>query len=98
MDKIRIMLVEDEAITALCIRDSLEHLGYELVATISRGAEAVRRAIELKPDLILMDITLADAMSGIEAAERIRETEQIPIIFMTAHTDSATLAKAKKAE
>lgn len=98
MSKIRIMLVEDEAITALCIRDSLEGLGYELVATISRGEEAVRRAIELKPDLILMDITLADAMSGIEAAEQIRLRKPIPIIFMTAHTDNETLARAKRVE
>ena len=98
MHKTRIMLVEDEAITALCIRDSLQHLGYELVATIARGEEAIRRAAELQPDLILMDITLADEMNGIEAAERIQQTQQIPIIFMTAHTDTATLARAKRTE
>jgi signal transduction histidine kinase/AmiR/NasT family two-component response regulator len=91
------MLVEDEAVTALCIRDSLEHLGYAVVATITRGEEAVRQAAELQPDLILMDITLADATSGIEAAEQIQQTQQqIPIIFMTAHSDTATLARAKR--
>ena len=98
MPKTRIMLVEDEAITALCIRDSLQNLGYELVATIARGAEAVRQATELRPDLILMDITLADEMTGIEAAERIQQTQKIPIIFMTAHNDTATLARAKQTE
>ena len=96
MHKTRIMLVEDEAITALCLRDSLERLGYEVVATIARGEEAIRQAAELCPDLILMDITLADAVNGIEAAERIHQTQPIPIIFMTAHTDSATLARAKQ--
>jgi signal transduction histidine kinase/DNA-binding response OmpR family regulator len=96
MNKTRIMLVEDEAITALCIRDSLEHLGYEWVATVARGEEAIQRAAELRPDLILMDITLADEMNGIEAAERIHQTQPIPIIFMTAHTDSETLARAKQ--
>lgn len=96
MQKTRIMLVEDEAITALCLRDSLQGLGYELVATIARGEEAVRLAAELRPDLILMDITLAGKMTGIEAAEHIRQAQQIPIIFMTAHTDSETLDRAKR--
>ena len=96
MHKPRIMLVEDEAITALCLRDSLQHLGYDLVATIARGDEAIRQAAALRPDLILMDITLAGAMNGIEAAERILQTQSIPIIFMTGHTDSDTLARAKQ--
>lgn len=98
MHEARIMLVEDEAITALCIRDSLHHLGYELVATIARGEDAIRQAAELRPDLILMDITLAGEMNGIEAAERILQSQPIPIIFMTAHTDTETLARAKRTE
>lgn len=92
------MLVEDEAITALCIRNDLNQLGYELVATISCGSEAIRSAAELCPDLILMDITLADDMSGLEAAEHIYRAQQIPIIFLSAHTDNITLEQAKKAE
>ncbi|MBE0503379.1 MAG: response regulator, partial [Desulfuromonadales bacterium] len=96
--KIRIMLVEDDVVTALCTRDSLGFLGYEVVVTIARGEEAVEQAAKLQPDLILMDITLDGAMNGIEAAEQIRQTQQIPIIFMTAHSDGETLARAKRAE
>lgn len=98
MDKIRIMLVEDDAVTALCTRDSLGFLGYEVLATLARGEEAAAQAAKLQPDLILMDITLAGAMNGIEAAEQIHQTQQIPIIFMTAHSDGETLARAKRAE
>ena len=98
MNKIRILLVEDDVVTALCAREWLSRLGYEVLATIARGEEAVAQAEELQPDLILMDITLAGAMSGIEAAEQIRQAQQIPIIFMTAHSDVETLARAKRAE
>ena len=96
--KIRIMLVEDDAVTALGTRDSLRFLGYEVLATIASGEEAAEQAAELQPDLILMDITLSGAMNGIEAAEQIGQTQQIPIIFMTGHSDAETLARAKRAE
>jgi len=96
--KIRIMLVEDDVATSLCTRDSLAFLGYEVVVTIARGEEAVEQATKLQPDLIMMDISLAGAMNGIEAAEQIRQTQSIPIIFMTAHSDGETLARAKRAE
>ena len=95
MAKTRIMLVEDEAITAMDIRTSLEELGYEVPAVASRGADAVRLAGETRPDLILMDITLDGAMNGIEASRQIQSALHIPIIFLTAHMDSDTLAQAK---
>lgn len=98
MTKKRIMLVEDEAITARDFRTNLEELGYEVPVVATRGAEAVRLADEFKPDLILMDITLEGAMTGIEAAGQILLAQQIPIIFLTAHCDSETLAQAKTAE
>ena len=98
MEKIRILLVEDDVVTALCAREWLSRLGYEVLATIARGEEAVAQAAKLQPDLILMDITLSGAMSGIEAAEQIHQTQPIPIIFMTAHCDAETLTRAKRAD
>ena len=98
MDKIRILLVEDDVVAALCTRECLSLLGYEVLATIARGEESILQAAKLQPDLILMDITLAGAMNGIEAAEQIRKTQQIPIIFMTAHIDAETLDRAKRAD
>lgn len=83
----RILIVEDEAITALDLKYSLEELGYEVVDTVDTGQDAIDTAIETKPDVVLMDIKLKGAMEGIEAAEIISEYK-IPIIYLTANTDT----------
>ncbi len=91
----RIMIVEDEFIVALDIRTRLEDLGYDVPAVASSGEEAVAKANELRPDLILMDIMLRGQMDGIEASREIRRRLNIPCIFLTAHADNATLQRAK---
>jgi CheY-like chemotaxis protein len=91
-----IMLVEDEAITAMDIQRMLEKIGYSVPVTISSGEESVQKAISIKPDLILMDIMLSENMDGIEAAELIRREADIPIIYLTASTDPATIKRAEK--
>ena len=98
MDKKKIMLVEDEAVTALDLEANLRGLGYEVTAVVTSGEEAVRMAAELHPDLILMDITLAGPMSGIEAAALIRKSNAIPIVYLTAHADAKTINRAKITE
>ena len=98
MDKKRLLLVEDEAVTAMNLKSNLIDLGYELPAIVSTGEEAIRAAAELLPDLILMDITLDRSMSGIEAADVIHKSYARPIVFLTAHSDSETIRKAKTAE
>ncbi len=90
----RVLLVEDEAIVALDVRRRVEHLGYEVVAVAVSGEQALSTNDELKPDLVLMDIQLAGDMDGVEAATRIRERSATPIIFLTAHSDPATLKRA----
>ena len=94
--KERIMLVEDELITALDIQRMLECVGYEVSATISTGEEAVRRARDINPDLIIMDIFLSSAMDGIEATDIIVKQLDIPVIFLTANADTNTLKRADK--
>jgi signal transduction histidine kinase len=94
----KIMVVEDEFITATALKSHLLQLGYEVVATVDSGAEAIRKAAELRPDLILMDIVLLGAMSGIEAACEIKQTLDVPVVYLTAHTDAETLATAKLSE
>ena len=89
----RILIVEDEAITALDLKYSLEELGYEVVDTVDTGQDAIDTAIETKPDVVLMDIKLKGAMEGIEAAEIISEYK-IPIIYLTANTDTDTFEKS----
>ena len=90
MTKTRILVVEDEFITATDIRNSLEGMGYEVPAVIDTGDEAIRKAGELRPSLVLMDIGLAGKMTGIEAATQIRERFGIPVIYLTAHSDEST--------
>ncbi len=98
MDKPQILVVEDEQLVALEIQMCLTGMGYDVIAMVSTGDEAVRKAVELDPDLILMDIRLKGPVDGIEAAEQIRSVKQIPIIFLTASTDDDTLRRAKQTE
>ena len=94
----RIMLVEDEVIVAMDVRQRLETLGYEVVAHATSGEEAVRSAKETSPNLILMDIKIRGAMDGIETAAKIRASQDIPIIYLTAFADDATLKRASLTE
>jgi CheY-like chemotaxis protein len=82
-----ILIVEDETITALDLRNQLRQLGYGMTALAKSGEDAVRMSEEFNPDLILMDVKLAGAMNGIEASQRIRKTRTIPVIYVTAHAD-----------
>jgi len=96
--KIRILVVEDELIIAKGIEKRLKALGYAVTDTAASGEEAVEKALEALPDLILMDINLPGTMDGVTAAEKIRAVADIPVIFLTAYTDSDTLARAKISE
>jgi len=94
----KILVVEDEAITAMDIKRSLEMLGFNVVSTVSRGNDAVLKTDELRPDLILMDIVLKGDMDGIEAANIIKERFDIPVVYLTAHSDDTTFERAKLTE
>jgi signal transduction histidine kinase len=91
----KILIVEDESIIALYIKRNLLEAGYEVVAIVGSGEEAVESAAIYQPDLILMDIRLQGAMDGIEAARQIGEQSEVPIVFLTAHTDRDMLDRAK---
>ena len=91
----RIIVVEDEAITALNLKYDLEDLGYEVLETIDTGDEAIEKSREMFPDIVLMDINLKGDTNGIEAANDISEMG-IPIIFLTANTDDLTAFEALK--
>ncbi len=94
----RILIVEDERITAEDLRDILTDLGYTVTASVSSGDEAIARAEDTMPDLALMDIRIKGQMDGTEAARILRERFNIPVIYLTAHADSATVARAKNSE
>lgn len=84
-----ILIVEDESITALDLKFTLEELGYEVVGIADTGEKAVNLAAELSPDLTIMDIHLKGEMTGIDAAKRLSELN-LPVIFLTAYSDEKT--------
>jgi PAS domain S-box-containing protein len=95
MSKTAILIVEDEAIVAADLDGKLRQLGYEVAGIAAGGEEAVALTGRLRPQLVLMDIRLEGAMDGIEAAEAIRLQDDVPVIYLTAYSDPATLGRAK---
>ncbi|MHC1744839.1 MAG: response regulator [Syntrophobacteraceae bacterium] len=95
MSKVTVLVVEDEAIVAADLSGKLRELGYEVSGIAAEGEEAVALARQSRPDVVLMDISLRGAMDGIEAAEAIRSLHDVPVIYLTAHGDPATLDRAK---
>ena len=98
MAKAQIMVVEDEAIVAEDIQTRLTSLRYAVSAVVSSGDEAIAKAGETRPDLVLMNIRLKEDMDGIEAAEEIRARFDIPVVYLTAYADEDTLQRAKITE
>jgi DNA-binding NtrC family response regulator len=94
----RILIVEDEQITAEDLRDILTDLGYTVTDVVSNGAAAIDRAEKNPPDMALMDIRIKGDMDGTETARILREQFNIPVVYLTAHADRATLERAKVAE
>jgi len=98
MVKGQILVVEDNSIVVMEIRDRLESLGHAVCATASSGEEAIRKAGETHPDLVVMDIRLKGDMDGVEAAQEIHARFDIPVIYLTAYADNDTLQRAKITE
>lgn len=93
-----ILVVEDETIIARGIEKRLKELGYAVAGLASTGEEAIRMATQLRPDLTLMDVHLGAGMDGVQAADVIRTTLGIPVVYLTAHSDESTLRRAKLTE
>jgi DNA-binding LytR/AlgR family response regulator len=98
MTSIRVLVIEDESIVSKDIQNSLKKLGYLIAGSASNGEKAIELALSEQPDVILMDIMLKGDMTGIEAAEAIKKQYDVPIIYLTAYADSATLSRAKITE
>jgi CheY-like chemotaxis protein len=98
MSATKILIVEDEVIVAMDLQQRLEELGYLVVGNAVSGAEALQQAGTLAPALVLIDIRLQGSMDGIEAANEIRRCFDIPVVYLTAHSDELTLSRAKLTE
>lgn len=90
----RILIVEDEIITAMDLAAELEEMGYLVVDTVGTGYETIRKSELFRPDLILMDIVLSGELDGIEVAKQLHDLD-IPVVYLSAYTDDATVEKAK---
>ncbi len=98
MVRARIQIVEDERIVALNIQQRLEEVGYIVTANVTTGEQAIQKAAETAPELVLMDIKLKGKVDGIEAAAQIQTCLNIPVVYLTAYTDDETLQRAKLTE
>jgi chemotaxis response regulator CheB len=94
----RILIVEDESVIATGLQRSLTKMAYDVIDWVPTGEAAIELAEQERPDLVLMDIHLAGALSGVDTARRIWERLQIPVVYCTAHTDLETLAAVQTSE
>jgi two-component system cell cycle sensor histidine kinase/response regulator CckA len=93
-----VLIVEDDGLIAAGLQSVLTRLGYVVLAVVASGEDAVQQAAETRPDLVLMDIRLTGELDGIAAAEQIRTRFDVPVVYLTAHTDEDLLQRAKITE
>ena len=98
MAKADILIVEDEAVVAADLAGKLERAGYRSVGIAADGIDAVETAKAMAPDLVLMDIRLSGTIDGIDTAAKIRAFRNVPIVYLTAHSDADTLRRAATTE
>jgi len=98
MGSARILVAEDEVLTGLALKSCLEGFGYDVPDVVASGEEAVEKSRALEADLVVMDIHLDGAMTGIEAAAMIKRSSRVPVVYLTAYSDEETLGQAKITE
>jgi DNA-binding LytR/AlgR family response regulator len=94
MPAVKILIVEDESLVAMDMSDTLIRLGYDVLPTAQNYDEAIATLSEKSPDLVLMDINLGHGKTGIDLAQVIRTRYDLPFVFLTSHSDKATVALA----
>jgi CheY-like chemotaxis protein len=91
----KILLVEDDDVIAKVADWRLKNLGYSVCGRATTGAEAMELVVNTKPDLVLMDINIRGDIDGIETAKMIKKGFNIPVVYVTSHSDGPTLERAK---
>jgi two-component system, sensor histidine kinase and response regulator len=92
----KVLIVEDEAIAALSLQESLLQLGYEITGLAASGPEALRSIEHMRPDLVLLDINLQGEADGIAVGRQLMQEHQLPVVFLTAYSDRATIERARE--
>ncbi len=98
MQKKSILIVEDEPIIAADLQDRLIDLGYNVLASVDTGEAALLKVRQQLPDLVLLDVQLAGKLNGVDTALLLRETTNVPLIFLTSNSDDATFRRARQAQ
>ncbi len=96
-NKLKVMIVEDEGIIAFDLRQTLEKMGYTVTASVSSGVDAIEKAANDQPDIILMDIKLKSKLDGIDAAQIISFKHHIPVIYLTSYNNNEIRQRAATA-
>lgn len=96
MERMRVIIADDESVIRMDLREMLTNLGYLVVGEVGDGRSAVNLARELKPDVVIMDIKMPD-MDGIEAAKVLTEEEISPVLLLTAYSQRELIERAKEA-
>lgn len=96
MRRTKVLIVEDEAISAMALSMSLRNKGYDVLGPVAKGEEAVKKAEKEKPDVVVMDLLLAGQMNGIETAKKIQSINDVPIVFVSSYQDDDILEKARE--
>lgn len=95
---VQILLVEDDDIVARVATWRLQKIGYEVCGRATNSADAVQLAMKLHPDLVLMDIKISGTSDGVSTAKVLKKTMNVPIIYLTSHTDDETIARAAETQ
>src|SRR5690349_14839064 len=94
----RALIIEDETLIAEELRERLERFGFSVIAAVDSAEEGIQIATTERPDLVLMDVRLRGEKDGVQAAAEIRQRVDVPVIYLTAYSDHATLDRAKHPE
>lgn len=92
----RVLIVEDDMLLSMVEERLINKLGYDVIDKVTKGKDAVERVGDLKPDVVIMDISLKGEMDGIETVEQIRQKSNVPVIYLSGSGDRYSYERAKK--
>ncbi|HKK45959.1 MAG TPA: response regulator, partial [Balneolaceae bacterium] len=92
----RVLIVEDDMLLSMVEERLIKRLGFDVVGKVTEAEDAVNKTVELKPDVIIMDISLKGDLDGIDAMEMIRQKSDVPVIYLSGSSDRYYYERAKK--
>jgi DNA-binding NarL/FixJ family response regulator len=92
VDMLKLLLAEDEKITALDLKLGLKRFGYNVVKVVDKGKDLIQEAFKSDPDIIVSDINLKDNINGIQALKKIMSNKKVFIVFISGYNDEQTLS------